>query len=67
MASFVGFLPAADPEIAVIVVVDEPEPLHTGGVVAAPIFKRIAAEAVCYLNVPPVDWPSETGSLARLP
>jgi cell division protein FtsI (penicillin-binding protein 3) len=54
MASFAGFLPADDPEIAVIVVVDAPQPFHTGGRVAGPAFSRIAGQAVRYLDVPPV-------------
>jgi len=53
VASFVGFLPAEDPQIGVIVVVDEPQPLHTGGRVAAPAFSRIAGQTVRYLNIPP--------------
>lgn len=53
VASFVGFLPAHDPEIGVIVVIDEPQPVHTGGRVAAPVFGEIAAQAVRYLNIPP--------------
>ncbi len=54
MASFVGFLPAEDPEIGVIVVVDEPQPYHTGGRVAGPAFGKIAAQTVRYLDIPPV-------------
>jgi len=61
VASFVGFLPARDPQIGVIVVVDEPQPLHTGGVVAGPVFKRIACEAVRYLDIPP----AATGNIAK--
>jgi cell division protein FtsI (penicillin-binding protein 3) len=53
MASFVGFLPAEDPRIAAIVVVDEPQPKHTGGYVAGPAFSRIAGQTVRYLNIPP--------------
>jgi cell division protein FtsI (penicillin-binding protein 3) len=53
VASFMGFLPAENPEIAIIVVVDEPQPLHTGGVVAAPVFQEIAAQAIRYLDIPP--------------
>jgi len=34
-------------------VVDEPQPLHTGGVVAAPVFQEIAAQAIRYLDIPP--------------
>jgi cell division protein FtsI (penicillin-binding protein 3) len=53
IASFVGFIPAESPEVGIIVVVDEPQPLHTGGVVAGPTWSRIATETVRYLNVPP--------------
>ena len=53
MASFVGFLPAEDPEIGLIVVVDEPQPLHTGGVVAGSAFSKIAGQTVRYLDIPP--------------
>lgn len=52
IASFVGFLPAEDPEISMIVVVDAPYPTRTGGGVAAPIFRRIAEDAVRYLDIP---------------
>ena len=61
VASFVGFLPARNPEIGVIVVVDEPQPYHTGGVVAGPAFSRIAGEAVRYLDIPP----APTGEIAK--
>jgi cell division protein FtsI (penicillin-binding protein 3) len=53
MASFVGFLPAENPEIGMIVVVDEPQPLHTGGVVSAPVFGEVAEQAVRYLGIQP--------------
>lgn len=53
VASFVGFLPADRPEIGIIVVMDEPGPLHTGGAVAAPVFSAIASQAIRYLDVPP--------------
>jgi cell division protein FtsI (penicillin-binding protein 3) len=53
VASFVGFLPASSPEIALIVVVDEPQPFHTGGVVAGPAFSRIADQTVRCLGIPP--------------
>ncbi len=55
MASFVGFLPVEQPEIGVIVVVDNPQPIHTGGRVAAPAFSKIAGPAIRYLNVPGTD------------
>jgi stage V sporulation protein D (sporulation-specific penicillin-binding protein) len=41
-ASFCGFFPANDPKVAVMVMVDRPKTNIYGGVIAAPIFKRIA-------------------------
>jgi len=53
VASFVGFTPAANPEIAVLVIIDEPKENYYGGIVAAPVFKQIAQQTLNYLNVPP--------------
>jgi len=53
VASFVGFLPAERPEIGIIVVVDTPQPYHTGGVVAAPAFSAIATQSARYLAISP--------------
>lgn len=54
IASFTGFIPVDDPQLAIIVVLDEPKGLfHTGGVVAGPVFREIAAQVVRYLDVPP--------------
>jgi cell division protein FtsI (penicillin-binding protein 3) len=55
VSSFVGFVPADNPKIAMIVVVYEPKGQIYGGVVAAPVFKRIAENALSYLNVPRED------------
>ena len=57
VASFVGFLPAEAPEIGIVVVVDEPQPIHTGGRVAGPVFARIASQTVRYLDVSPAGRP----------
>jgi cell division protein FtsI/penicillin-binding protein 2 len=53
IASFVGFLPAEAPEIGIIVVVDEPQPIHSGGRVAAPAFATIASQTVRCLDIAP--------------
>ena len=53
VASFVGFTPASSPEIAILVVIDEPKEKYYGGIVAAPIFKTIAQQTLSYLNVAP--------------
>ncbi len=50
VASFIGFAPAEDPVIAIVVVVDEPRPYYFGGVVAAPVFKNIAGDVLKYLK-----------------
>src|SRR6185436_1147489 len=53
-ASFVGFVPSRSPELTIIVVIDSPHAKgHTGGVAAAPVFKRIAQAAMRQYGVPP--------------
>ena len=51
VASFIGFAPADEPLVAIVVCVDEPHPYYFGGVVAAPVFKRVAEDTVKYLTV----------------
>ena len=41
-ASFVGFFPADEPEVALLVVLGDPEGGYHGGEVAAPVFRRVA-------------------------
>jgi cell division protein FtsI (penicillin-binding protein 3) len=53
VSSFVGVVPLEAPRLAIIIIVDEPQGGHLGGVVAAPIFKDIAEQALRYLHVPP--------------
>ena len=53
IAAFVGFTPVENPELAILVVVDEPQKNYYGGVVAAPVFRKIAQEALQYLNIAP--------------
>ena len=56
VASFVGFIPASRPALAVLVSLDTPKGLRNeGGDVAAPLFARIAREAVRMLAIPPDD------------
>lgn len=51
VSSFVGFAPAENPKVAVLVVVDEPKGQHYGSIVAAPVFKKITQKTVDYLNI----------------
>ncbi|MBK7583044.1 MAG: PASTA domain-containing protein [Myxococcales bacterium] len=48
IASFVGYVPAKKPVVAISVIVDEPMVEHAGGAVAAPIFRRVAQAALKY-------------------
>jgi cell division protein FtsI (penicillin-binding protein 3) len=52
-SSFIGFVPAERPRIAVVVVLDEPALARAGGAVAAPAFRRIAEMSLRYLGVVP--------------
>jgi len=53
VGSFVGYVPAQDPRLAILVVIDEPQDEAWGGVVAAPVFRRVAEQALPYLGVSP--------------
>jgi cell division protein FtsI (penicillin-binding protein 3)/stage V sporulation protein D (sporulation-specific penicillin-binding protein) len=53
VASFVGFVPARNPRLVVLVTVDEPHGAIFGGTVAAPAFKEIAQWALEYFGVAP--------------
>ena len=59
VASFIGFAPVENPQIAVLVVIDEPKGQIYGGAVAAPVFKKIAQSTLNYLNVPPRNIPEK--------
>lgn len=54
-SSFVGFVPADNPRVALIIVVYAPKGEHYGGLVAAPLFRKIANQTLAYLNVPRED------------
>ena len=57
---FVGMVPASDPEIVVVVVINEPKgEEHYGGQVSAPVFSEIAAGAMRILNIPPDKIPEQ--------
>lgn len=56
VASFVGFVPASRPALLILVSLDTPKgPRNEGGDVAAPLFARIAEQALRQLGVPPDD------------
>lgn len=53
IASFVGWLPADSPEIAVLIKLDRPTVSPWGSETAAPAFASLAEELVVLLDIPP--------------
>jgi cell division protein FtsI (penicillin-binding protein 3) len=53
MALFTGFVPAEDPRLAMLVIVDEPQGAYYGGVVAAPVFRQVGEWTLNHLRVNP--------------
>lgn len=53
IGSFVGFVPADKPKLTIAVIIDEPQGVKYGGIVAAPAFRGIAVNALAYMNVLP--------------
>ena len=51
VGSFVGFVPADAPRLAMIIVIDEPQGEAWGGVVAAPVFRRVGEQVLTYLGI----------------
>ena len=51
IASFAGCAPSYNPEISIIIVVDEPQGATGGGAVAAPVAAEVIENTLTYLNV----------------
>lgn len=51
IASFVGYVPADAPRLAIAVIIDEPQGESWGGVVSAPVFRRVGEQVLTYLGV----------------
>ena len=65
IASFVGFMPAEDPQIAMLIVLDEPQcQIKYGGTIAAPVFSSIMTECSKYMELIP-SYPSEYNSSSQ--
>jgi cell division protein FtsI/penicillin-binding protein 2 len=57
IASFVGFAPVEDPAFMMLVKIDQPKDDPLGGIVAAPVFGKLAPQILSYLNIPPYTSP----------
>ena len=68
VAWFAGIAPLDDPQIVMVVLINEPsQGLSGGGAVAAPVFSRVAERALRALSVPPsgpIDSSDAPGALA---
>ena len=53
IGSFVGFVPADKPKLTIAVIIDEPQVVKYGGVIAAPAFRGIAQNSLAYLKIQP--------------
>lgn len=49
-ASFIGFAPVENAQLAAVVVFDEPHPAYYGGTVAAPVFQEVIENSLKYLS-----------------
>lgn len=61
-ASFAGIVPEQDPQLVIVVMVDDPVGDYYGGVVAAPVFQEIASRALRILGVPPPELQAVVGA-----
>jgi len=52
VASFIGFVPARDPQIVVAAIIDEPTTVY-GGIAAAPLFRDVVRFGLAHLRIPP--------------
>jgi len=58
LAVFAGMAPASDPQLVMVVMIDEPSNgKYYGGLVAAPVFSTVMSGALRLLAVPPDDVP----------
>jgi cell division protein FtsI (penicillin-binding protein 3) len=61
MASFVGYAPAVNPTLSIIVVLDRPTPIF-GGTVAAPVFSQIMSYALHRYDIPTTPGAANAGA-----
>lgn len=52
ISSFLGFAPADDPKVLVLVIINNPQGVYYGGTIAAPVAREIFEDILPYLNIP---------------
>ncbi len=51
ISSFIGFAPASDPQVLVMVIINNPQGTYYGGTIAAPVAKEIFENILPYLDI----------------
>jgi stage V sporulation protein D (sporulation-specific penicillin-binding protein) len=54
IASFMAFAPAEDPAVIALVLIDEPQGMYYGGMVAGPVMRELLANTLPYLGIEPL-------------
>ena len=59
LSVFAGMAPASNPRLIMVVMIDDPQgKQYYGGLVAAPVFSKVMADALRILDIPPDDLPA---------
>ena len=65
VSTFAGFVPADDPHLSLVVVVDEPSTRYTASAVAAPVFAEVGEYALRILGIAPDEPVAPAGARVR--
>lgn len=66
-ASFSGFAPSDDPEVAILVMLDQPQcDVRYGGTISAPVAQKVLADVLPYLGIEPKYTDKELASMNRI-
>ncbi len=64
-SSFIGYLPAHDPQLSILVTLDDPAVGgYYGGTVAGPVFRAVAEKVAPYLGIPPQPKTADEGDFS---
>ena len=64
-SSFICYFPASDPQISILVTLDDPAGGgYYGGTVSGPVFRGVAEKVAPYLGIPPQQIEAESGNLS---
>ncbi|MEZ4845399.1 MAG: penicillin-binding transpeptidase domain-containing protein, partial [Bdellovibrionota bacterium] len=52
VASFFGFAPASDPQLAAMIIYRQPKTAQHGGEISAPVFRNVMQQVLHYMDIP---------------